>query len=419
MKYRNLLYQIAFCSLLLLGRVAWAQGESFTTSFEEAFGQAPPTDQEIIPIHRLLIQKIRVDTWVNTVFGDPQLVTLYYDILFKPCLTVNQHSYLLPILTAEEPTCELDDPGDFGQFVLYGTGPDTVGLEIAYADYTLVKQYQFDVATLSLMETSKREACAHLQVNVINAHTQSPMPAVEIRLGGITQISDELGSSEFNHLFPDRWQLEIRQRGFEPFIQEVELLCPEVQPLTVALIPLPPPKEIWISLNWSEEQIDLDAHLTGPDPGAKETYYNPADRFHLYFGNKNFTCLEQRCTAQLHTDEVIETRPEILVLSTPENGVLLQPGEYLFAVHYFEGPNRPLEPIHLQNSGISVELHIDGEAAHVFTPPPLDLGKGDQLANTRLDTWYPFKFEVLSDGNIWVNPPLTNYAMNVNPHEIR
>jgi hypothetical protein len=73
----------------------------------------------------------------------------------------------------------------------------------------------------------------------------------------------------------------------------------------------PLPNQITISVNWSNDWLDLDAHLTGPAPGIPADYNHESNRFHVYFGTKTHE------VSNLYTDEFGDTKPEKITISPP------------------------------------------------------------------------------------------------------
>jgi hypothetical protein len=179
----------------------------------------------------------------------------------------------------------------------------------------------------------------------------------------------------------------------------------------------PPPRQVQIILDWADEQqLDLDAHLTGPDPGSLPSYQNEPERFHLYFGNKMVGCLDNHCLAEIHyADDTLETKPETITLRPPAGESKLRPGTYRFVVHQFAGSGS------LLNVGLQIRVLIqtEGQPDRVFTfnPPPIELAEGE-LANDRDDIWRPFKLEISEEGQVLVTPAKKDYSMGINPAEV-
>jgi hypothetical protein len=100
--------------------------------------------------------------------------------------------------------------------------------------------------------------------------------------------------------------------------------------------PFPPVvSQILARLDWGVQPPDLDAHLSGPDPGT-------GGRFHLYYNNRlnppvNFVALDQDNTA--HGPNQPNT-PETITISPQAGGVFVA-GDYHLWVHNYtlSGPS--------------------------------------------------------------------------------
>jgi hypothetical protein len=168
---------------------------------------------------------------------------------------------------------------------------------------------------------------------------------------------------------------------------------------------LPPSSIIEMSLDWGKTRIELDAHLTGPEYGAWESYNNERDRFHLYFGNK-FSDV-----AVLHVDDHF-TQPQFLTVFPPQGLEFLREGVYRFTVHQVAGRGN----IAYADAQVSLYLwnaeHLVGE--YFFEPP----FRGQVKSKDNMESWIVFELQVFNDG-ITVGLPQHNYEVHVTPPEVR
>lgn len=166
---------------------------------------------------------------------------------------------------------------------------------------------------------------------------------------------------------------------------------------------LNPPQQVVISLNWGEHPRDLDAHLTGPEPGAMGTYFNEPDRFHLYFANR-CVFVESACMASLEVNEFSDGKPETVRIFPPVGMVTLRPGNYRFTVHHFVGIGD------IASSNAEVRVWVGNEPERLFTPipgnwiddhyalPPGLAGEGQG------DVWKVFELVITDDGSVIILP---------------
>lgn len=423
MKFKTLIYKGVFVASLLLNGLVAAQ--EITISFSESYGNGVAIEKDgITQFNRLQINKIRVDVGmtIEVPLGPPRFetFTLYYDVLFKACLTHTGVQYLASILTAEEPVCEVDNLIDLTNSVVSGTAPDKVRIDTRNGENIVTSYFWFDSLTLNLFQEATIQTCAKLQVRVINAQDKMPVPFAQVTVRelsqqppmDLTQPTNAEGHIQFENLLAGHLLIGAYQEGFQMLWSETDMICSD-NFITLELLPLPPPRQVRIILDWADEQrLDLDAHLTGPDPGAPPSYQNEPDRFHLYFGNKLVGCTDNHCLAEIHyADDTLETKPETITLSPPAGESKLRPGTYRLVVHQFAGTGSLMEV------GLQIRLQIEGQPDRVFTPPPWEQAEGE-LANDRDDIWRPFKLEVSEDGQVIVTPAKKDYTIGISPAEV-
>jgi hypothetical protein len=108
--------------------------------------------------------------------------------------------------------------------------------------------------------------------------------------------------------------------------------------------------KVQIVLTWGLNPVDLDAHLTIPEPEG---------RSHLFFGNK------RTGDAQLDTDDTTSFGPEMVT------GFKLHDGVYRYSVHHFSGDGT------IASSQAYVHMTIEGLGIFEMRPPGVSTGKGD------------------------------------------
>jgi hypothetical protein len=164
-----------------------------------------------------------------------------------------------------------------------------------------------------------------------------------------------------------------------------------------------PPKNIEISLNWGEQPRDLDLHLTGPSPGAAETFANDKDRFHIYFAEAN----KKNDVAELDNGKFGNAKPEKLKIFPPHQQQHLRTGSYRLIVHHFKGDGD------LNKSGATVNIKIDNEPEKIFLVP-IELSQ--EVSN--MTAWIVCDFFINEDGMVVILPK-QEYSLNISPSEIR
>lgn len=167
----------------------------------------------------------------------------------------------------------------------------------------------------------------------------------------------------------------------------------------------PPPKNIEISLNWGEQPRDLDLHLTGPAPGAIETFANDKDRFHIYFAEDN----KRNDVAELENGKFGNAKPEKLKIFPPHNEQHLRTGLYRLIVHHFKGDGD------MSQSGATVHIKIDNEPEEIF-PVPIELAS--EVRTQQMTAWRVCDLLVTEDGMVLILP-IQQYQFNISPSEIR
>ena len=169
-------------------------------------------------------------------------------------------------------------------------------------------------------------------------------------------------------------------------------------------LPLPTSFPIRVVLSWGGNgRIDFDAHLTGPAPGLPGDSNNEPDRFHVYFGDKNYESI------RLNIDDFSDSQPEVVEIFPPPGQGKLKPGIYRYSVHHFQGNGD------FVTAQVQVSLLINDQK-QVFEPPLLT---EDNIywSSIRMLTWVVFELIVDEYGMIQVQPQ--QYYVPSNSPEVR
>lgn len=303
--------------------------------------------------------------------------------------------------------------------------------------------FRFDPVTLHFVPIleSMSANCASFLVRVLNSQTAIPLLTAHVLINGEDKIVDTNGFVQFDNVTSGQQIVTVSAEGFENSYQEITVQCgtnPQVDaslhPITTStpttggeepvidtpepsvpteeptppIIEPPPivvdvPQLIRIQLDWGETPRDLDAHLTGPEPGLAASYGNDQDRFHLYFANK------ETSIAKLDTGEFSNTKPEVITIFPAVGAHQLRAGSYRFVVHHFAGAGS------ITTADTQVRLWIGNQAEQLFTPT---IEGANILANASTDVWIVFELLVKEDGTVTVIP-IQHYDTGFNPSSVR
>lgn len=259
--------------------------------------------------------------------------------------------------------------------------------------------FRFDRPSLHLIpdlggastDTSPNRSCANLTVLVNNAVNGAV-------LGGATVMVDNArsantgadGNAVFTGLPAGAVQLNASSPNYNPSGRSETLACGDNQ-VAFSLSPTRvedgglAANEVRVILNWGENPVDLDAHLTGPQPGLAASTVNETDRFHVYWYRQN----SSDGVAVLDVDDVTSFGPETVTISPPAGESHLRPGIYRYSVYHYEGSGTLAD-----NATVNLLM---GSNSRTFTPPTGQLSGPD-------DIWTVFELSVAADGRITVLP---------------
>lgn len=266
--------------------------------------------------------------------------------------------------------------------------------------------FRFDMATLHLIpdlsgavSNTPERNCANLVVAVTDAYTGRFLAGASVTVGSANQFSASTdGNATFANLPSGVASITVSANGYENSTRTPLLACGS-NSLGVALNPTTgsgalTASQVRIILNWGENPVDLDAHLTGPEPGLAVSSINDADRFHVYWSNQ----ASADNVAVLDVDDTSSFGPETMTISPPSNQTVLRPGVYRYSVHHYEGSST------IAASGANVEV-IAGSEHRSFTPPAGGVGVKD--------VWTAFEL-VVESGHITIRP-VNTYQQGVSP----
>jgi len=329
-----------FITTLSLVLAGFAQAQ-FTIDFTDTsgFGTAPEVVQ---------INDIRVDTEIPNPFGGPpQMITVYYDVAFH---FDKETLHLVPVV--------IDPPG---------------------------------------------LKCANFSVLVNHAVTGENLANVNVAVGDVSASTDETGIASFSELPEGVKEVVVGHTNFISASRNVDLVCGDNPQLSIALTPILSSKEVRVILTWGEEPHDLDAHLTGPAAGLPEGDLNEADRFHIYWGNKN----SGEGVAVLDVDERFSYGPETITITPPTGIEQFRQGTYRFSVYQFLGTGT------LADNAVVV-LNVGNQPSRTFYPPK----ENQESLLGEKDVWTVFEMDVMGDGSISIKE-IGTYSHGNDPRTVR
>lgn len=272
--------------------------------------------------------------------------------------------------------------------------------------------FRFDLATLHLIPdlsgavvNNPERNCANLVVAVTDAFTGQPLPNASVTVGNVTQLSGATdGKATFSNLPAGVTSMTVSASDYQNATRNPELTCATPNSLGVALNPTSgagalTANQVRIILNWGENPEDLDAHLTGPEPGLAASSYNDAERFHIAW----YELSAADGVAVLDVDDTTSFGPETVTISPPPGQSVLRPGVYRYSVHHYYGSSSIA-------AGTTVEL-IAGTERRTFTAPAGGAGVED-------DVWTVLELVVDNTGHITIRP-VNSYQQGVSTGGVR
>jgi hypothetical protein len=259
--------------------------------------------------------------------------------------------------------------------------------------------FRFDRPSLHLIpelggastDTSPNRTCANLTVLVNNAINGSVLSGATVMVDNArSNTTNAEGNAVFTGLPAGVVDINATSADYNPSSRNKTLVCGDNQ-VAFSLSPSRvedgglAANEVRVILNWGEEPVDLDAHLTGPQPGLAASDINVTDRFHIYWWEQS----SSDGVAVLDVDDVTSFGPETVTISPPAGASHLRPGIYRYSVYHYEGSGTLAD-------NATVNLLI-GSSSRTFTPPAGQLGGPG-------DVWTVFELSVAADGRITVLP---------------
>ncbi|WP_010676965.1 cell wall-binding repeat-containing protein [Bacillus timonensis] len=183
-----------------------------------------------------------------------------------------------------------------------------------------------------------------------------------VRSGEVVKTiqTDEYGEYVVENLQAGYYTAEVSKEGFnKTYIDVISIGGQETYDYHATLRPILADGEISIILTWGDTPRDLDSHLTGP-------VVNGNDRFHIYFGNKNYYSGGQ-LIANLDRDDVTSYGPETVTINQQSAGT--------YSYYVRDYTNRYNETsTGLSNSGAKVDVYFGNELVKTFYAPTNQTG---------------------------------------------
>jgi hypothetical protein len=313
---------------------------------------------------------------------------------------------------------------DFSQTQGFGTAADRVMIKNIRVDTPIVNPFdpsrptiqsinydvpfRFDRPSLHLIpelsgattDTSANRTCANLTVLVNNAVNGSILSGASVVVDSDRSATTNAeGNAAFTGLPAGVVQINASSTDYNPSGRSETLACGDNQ-VAFSLSPSRvedgglAANEVRVILNWGEEPVDVDAHLTGPQPGLASSNINETDRFHVYWSHQS----SSDGVAVLDVDDVTSFGPETVTISPPAGASVLRPGVYRYSVHHFDGTGTLSD-----NTKVTLLL---GGRERTFSAPA--------GASAEKDVWTVFELNVASNGQVTVLP-INTYTANVTP----
>jgi hypothetical protein len=265
--------------------------------------------------------------------------------------------------------------------------------------------FDFDPTTLHLVPNAAGITnanvpdanCADLQIVVSNAVDGTGIANATVSVGEQNSTTNVEGVANFSHLPTGSREVRVASDNYAGISRPVELSCGANNTVAFNLNPITGNQalaatDIRIVLNWGEHPVDLDAHLTGPEPGVAAESIHEADRFHIYWDSQ--TAADG--VAVLDIDDVTSFGPETVTIKPPTGAAQLRPGVYRYTVYQYEGLGTLLD-------GASVDLYIGNSPVRQFRPQDSS-GAETLLADTEGNIWTVFELNVDNTGAVTVYP---------------
>lgn len=265
--------------------------------------------------------------------------------------------------------------------------------------------FEFDPVTLHLVPNAAGintannpdADCANLQVIVNNAVDGTVITNATVSIGDQSNVTNAEGLASFTGLPSGSREISVASNDFTGISRAVELTCGDNSTTAFNLNPTVgiqamTANDVRIVLNWGEHPVDLDAHLTGPEPGAVASGGNEADRFHIFWWNT----ATSDGVAVLDVDDTTSYGPETVTVTPPSGSSHLRPGLYRYTVYQYEGMSTLL-------NNTSVDLYVGNEPVRQFHPQGAS-GAASLVDGAQGNLWTAFEFEVDSTGVISVFP---------------
>jgi hypothetical protein len=269
--------------------------------------------------------------------------------------------------------------------------------------------FRFDIATLHLVPdlagaqaaNDPNRMCANLSVLVNNAFDGTVLKNAMVTVNGKNVTTNDQGIATFSNLTAGDTTVAVAVTGFVSDNSLKNLVC-GANNVTLALNPASgtgavAANQVRVVLTWGTDPVDIDSHLTGPEPGLSASSLNEANRFHVYFWN------ESSDVANLDVDDTTSFGPETITISPPSGANTLRQGVYRYSVHHYEGVSTMKDAV--------VKLYLGNNAPRTFTPDA-------SLVTGTSDLWTVFELTVGTAGHISVLP-VNAYTAGIYEDDVR
>ena len=193
------------------------------------------------------------------------------------------------------------------------------------------------------------------KVQIVDAVTGKPLPGVNVIIKN-KRTGESVGMGQTNDRGIYRKKCEygaydvlFSKNGYLSSKHEFTMDLTEL-PVAMNFALTPVVQEFRIVLTWGAYPRDLDAHLSGPEPGG--------GNFHIWWRHKVLIAGKNF----LDVDDQNSYGPETITIYKPAKGI------YKYAVHNFSGRNRS-GSLELSYSHAHVDVYADGRLQASFNVP--------------------------------------------------
>jgi len=186
-------------------------------------------------------------------------------------------------------------------------------------------------------------------VQLLDGDSGAPIP-------GAVKKSDEDGFYYFYNFPMGRYDVLYELDGYIPVQEKTDFIFMDLpRKINPAMSPVLGDAQFRVTLEWSPNPTDLDAHLLGPGPSAEDSFHISYSHMHEYNG-RHF----------LDIDDKDGYGPETITIGG------LDRGSYVFLVHDFKNRRPASGSWNLANSGAVVRVYRGSAVVGQFSVPDKD-----------------------------------------------